>query len=59
MKLYKLDAIVLKSRDMREADKIITLYSVQRGKQRRWPTGPPNQTAVSGGLCSPFAIPPL
>ncbi len=34
MKLYKVEAIVLRSRIMREADKIITVFSRERGKQQ-------------------------
>lgn len=54
MKLYKLDAIVLKSRDMREADKIITLYSVQRGKQRAVAHGAAKPNSRKRGAVQPF-----
>lgn len=54
MKLYKLDAIVLKARDMREADKIITLYSVQRGKQRVVAHGAAKPNSRKRGAVQPF-----
>lgn len=34
MSLYNLEAVVLRSRNLGEADKIITLYSRERGKVR-------------------------
>ncbi|AQS59893.1 DNA repair protein RecO [Desulforamulus ferrireducens] len=54
MKTYKLDAIILKSRDMREADKIITIYSIQRGKQRVVAHGAAKPTSRKRGAVQPF-----
>ncbi|SHK79821.1 DNA repair protein RecO [Desulforamulus aeronauticus] len=54
MKLYKLDAIILKSRDMREADKILTIYSIQRGKQRVVAHGAAKPTSRKRGAVQPF-----
>ncbi|MEW6696342.1 MAG: DNA repair protein RecO [Bacillota bacterium] len=56
MKLYKLDAIVLKSRDMREADKMITLYSIQRGKQRAVAHGAAKPNSRKRGAVQPFCF---
>lgn len=54
MKTYKLDAIILKSRDMREADKVITIYSIQRGKQRAVAHGAAKPTSRKRGAVQPF-----
>lgn len=54
MKIYKVDAIVLKSRDMREADKILTLYSIQRGKQRAVAHGAAKPNSRKRGAVQPF-----
>ncbi|SHF33753.1 DNA repair protein RecO [Desulforamulus putei] len=54
MKLYKLDAVVLKARDMREADKMITLYSIQRGKQRAVAHGAAKPNSRKRGAVQPF-----
>ena len=54
MKIYKLDAIVLKSRDMREADKILTIYSIQRGKQTIVAHGAAKPNSRKRGAVQPF-----
>ena len=54
MKTYKVDAVVLKSRDMREADKILTLYSIQRGKQRVVAHGAAKPNSRKRGAVQPF-----
>lgn len=54
MKVYKVDAVVLKSRDMRDADKILTLYSVQRGKQRVVAHGAAKPSSRKRGAVQPF-----
>lgn len=54
MKIYKLDAIVLKSRDMREADKILTIYSLQRGKQTIVAHGAAKPNSRKRGAVQPF-----
>ncbi|ABO50985.1 DNA replication and repair protein RecO [Desulforamulus reducens MI-1] len=56
MKIYKLDAIVLKSRDMREADKILTVYSIQRGKQRIVAHGAAKPNSRKRGAVQPFCF---
>ena len=50
MPLYSLDAVVIKSRNLGEADKLITLYSRERGKVRAVARGarrPRNRLAAS------------
>lgn len=54
MKTYKLDAIILKSRNMREADKILTLYSIQQGKQRVVAHGAAKPKSRKRGAVQPF-----
>lgn len=54
MKTYKLDAIILKSRDMRDADKILTLYSVQQGKLRAVAHGAAKVKSRKRGAVQPF-----
>ncbi|MDO7788221.1 DNA repair protein RecO [Desulforamulus aquiferis] len=54
VKIYNLDAIVLKSRDMREADKILTLFSLQRGKQRVVAHGVAKPKSTKRGAVQPF-----
>lgn len=56
MKTYKIDAIVLKSRDMREADKILTVYSIQRGKQRIAAHGAAKPNSRKRGAVQPFCF---
>lgn len=54
MKLYKADAIVLKARDMREADKLLTLYSYQHGKIRAVAHGVAKPSSRKRGAVQPF-----
>lgn len=54
MKSYNLDAIVLKSRDMREADKILTVFSLQKGKQRMVAHGAAKPNSRKRGAVQPF-----
>lgn len=54
MKIYNLDAVILKSRDMREADKILTLFSVQRGKQKVVAHGVAKPKSTKRGAVQPF-----
>lgn len=54
MKLYKVDAVVLRSREMREADRILTLFSRQRGKIRVVAHGVNKPTSRKRGMVQPF-----
>ncbi|GAB6180078.1 DNA repair protein RecO [Desulfotomaculum defluvii] len=56
MKTYKIDAIVLKARDMREADKILTVYSIQKGKQRIVAHGAAKPNSRKRGAVQPFCF---
>jgi len=54
MKLYKADAVVLSSREMREADRVITLFSRQRGKIRAVAHGVNKPSSRKRGMVQPF-----
>jgi DNA repair protein RecO (recombination protein O) len=54
MKLYKVDAVVLKSREMRDADRILTLFSRQRGKIRAVAHGVNKPSSRKRGAVQPF-----
>lgn len=54
MKLYKVEAIVLRSREMREADRILTLLSRQRGKLELVAHGVNKPTSRKRGMVQPF-----
>jgi len=55
VKLYKVDAIVLRSVNMREADQILTLFSLERGKIRAVAYGACKPTSKKRGAVQPFS----
>lgn len=54
MKLYKVEAIVLRSRSMREADRVLTLYSRQMGKIKAVAHGINKPASRKRGAAQPF-----
>ncbi len=54
MKLYKVDAIVLRSREMRDADRILTLLSRQKGKIKAVAHGVNKPSSRKRGAVQPF-----
>lgn len=54
MKLYKVKAIVLKSREMREADRILTIFSREQGKLRVVAHGVNKPASRKRGSVQPF-----
>ncbi|MCF8010450.1 MAG: DNA repair protein RecO [Clostridiales bacterium] len=54
MKLYKADAVVISSREMREADRVLVLYSAQRGKIRAAAHGVNKPSSRKRGAVQPF-----
>lgn len=54
MKLYKVKAIVLKSREMREADRVLTIFSREQGKLRVVAHGVNKPTSRKRGSVQPF-----
>lgn len=55
MKLYKVDAIVLRSVNMREADQLLTLFSLEHGKIRVAAHGACKPTSKKRGAVQPFS----
>ncbi|MEW5952388.1 MAG: DNA repair protein RecO [Bacillota bacterium] len=56
MKLYKVKGIVLKSREMREADRMLTLYTLERGKLRAVAHGVNKPSSRKRGSVQPFCL---
>lgn len=54
MKLYKVDAVVLSSREMREADRVLVLFSRQLGKLRVVAHGVNKPSSRKRGAVQPF-----
>ncbi len=56
MKLYKVLAVVLNSREMRDAHRILTLFSKQQGKIRVMAHGVTKPTSRKRGAVQPFSV---
>ncbi|MBO8136706.1 MAG: DNA repair protein RecO [Desulfotomaculum sp.] len=54
MKLYKVEAVVLRLKNMREADKLITIFSRENGKQRVVAHGVSKAASRKRGAVQPF-----
>ena len=54
MKLYKVKAIVLSSREMREADRVLTIFSREQGKLRVVAHGVSKPASRKRGSVQPF-----
>ena len=47
---YRTEAIVIRRSDFGEADRLLTLYTREHGKLRRWNTGELNLVVVATGM---------
>lgn len=56
MKVYRVEAVVLKTRNMREADQIVTMFSREYGKIRAVAHGVSRPTSRKRGAVQPFCL---